>query len=238
MRTTLVNGLALAAAVSLVSVACSKANGRPAGQATSHEATPPATGKISDALSMAADSGRIQGSPSAKVWVIEVSDFQCPFCKEWHDETYQMVLNDYVKTGKVRMAYVNMPLSMHVHAHEAAIAAMCASAQGKFWPMQDSLFASQHRWEDESNPAPAYDSLAVSVGVDTAAYHACLTAPSIAALVAGDQQRAQSGGVRATPSFWVDGQLLEGAIPKSNMKEAIDKALAGADTTAGRTPGK
>lgn len=231
MRTTLVNGLAglsLVAAVTFVSVACSKANGRPATTATTPGAAPTAaTGTVTDSLAKVADASRIQGSPSAKLWVIEVSDFQCPYCKEWHDAAYQMVVNDYVKTGKVRMAYVNFPLSIHAHAHQAAIAAMCAGAQDKFWQMHDSLFASQGKWETESDPTAAFDSLAASVGVNEAAYHACLASPAIAALVAGDQERARGGGVTATPSFWVGGKLIEGAVPPAEMKAAIDQALAG-----------
>lgn len=230
MRTPLVNGLAglsLSAAITIVSLACSKP-GAAAGAETSAAgipATAPA-GALTDSLSKAADTSRIQGSPSAKLWVIEVSDFQCPYCKEWHDETYQTIVDDYVKTGKVRMAYVNFPLSMHVHAHQAAVAAMCAGAQDKFWPMHDALFASQAAWENENDPAPAFDSLATSVGVDDAKYRACLSSPSIEALIAGDQERARGGGVRATPSFWIGGKLIEGAVPTSEMKQAIDDALA------------
>jgi protein-disulfide isomerase len=232
MRTTLVNGLGgltLVAAVTFVSVACSKANGRPTPPASVPGAAPTArAGTVTDSLAKLADASRIQGSPSAKLWVIEVSDFQCPYCKEWHDATYRMIVDNYVKTGKIRMAYVNFPLSIHAHAHEAAIAAMCAGAQDKFWAMHDSLFASQAKWEAESNPAASFDSLAAAVGVNAAAYHACLASPAIAALVAGDQERARSGGVSATPSFWVGGKLIEGAVPPAEMKAAIDQALEGA----------
>lgn len=185
-----------------------------------------AAGTTTDSLAKVADASRIQGSPSAKVWVIEVSDFQCPYCKQWHDATYEMVLNDYVKTGKVRMAYVNFPLSIHEHAHQASVAAMCAGAQDKFWQMHDALFASQAQWEKQADPTAAFDSLAASVGVNATAYHACLASPSIEALIAGDQERARGGGVSATPSFWVGGKLIEGAVPTAEMKAAIEQALA------------
>ncbi|HMH86433.1 MAG TPA: thioredoxin domain-containing protein, partial [Gemmatimonadaceae bacterium] len=85
-----------------------------------------------------ADLARIQGSASAPVWVIEVSDFQCPYCKQWHDQTYAAFRDQYVNTGKVRLAYVNFPLASHVHAWPAAESAMCAGAQGKFWQMHDA----------------------------------------------------------------------------------------------------
>lgn len=236
MRTTLVNGLAglarlsFAAGVTIVSLACSKANGRPTTDtATSTPGSVPiaAIGKETDSLTKVADASRIQGLPSAKLWVIEVSDFQCPYCKEWHDATYQMLLDSYVKTGKIRMAYVNFPLSIHAHAHQAAVAAMCAGAQNKFWQMHDALFASQAKWEAVKDPAATFDSLATSVGVNATEYQSCLSSPSIAALIAGDQERARGGGVSATPSFWVGGKLIEGAVPPTEMKAAIDAALAG-----------
>ena len=232
MRTVIVNGiagLALVVGITIVSVACSspknaEATGSPPAQPMA--AARPGTG-ATDSLAKVADASRIQGSPTAKLWVIEVSDFQCPYCKEWHDATYQMIVNDYVKTGKIRMAYVNFPLSIHAHAHDAAIAAMCAGAQDRFWPMHDSLFATQHKWETESDPSATFASLAKSVGVNPAAYKACLVSPGIAALVAGDQERARGGGVNATPSFWIGSRLVEGAVPTAEMKADIDQALAG-----------
>lgn len=252
MRPSLVNGLALVAAASIVSLACSSADGRPratdgSAAATDTTATGSATASspapATDAISKAADASRIQGSPNAPIWLIEVSDFQCPYCKMWHDETYKTVLDNYIKTGKVRMAYVNFPLSMHQHAHEAAVAAMCAGAQGKFWPMHDSLFATQHAWEAKPSATASFDSLAASVGVNMTAYRACLKSPSIEALVNGDEDRASRGGVNSTPSFFLDGHLVEGAVPRDEMVAEIDRAIAAhaataGATTSGTTPGQ
>src|SRR5215210_392488 len=94
-----------------------------------------------------ADLARIQGSPTAPLWVIEVSDFQCPFCRQWHEQTYQKLRDEFVRTGKVRLAYVNFPLAQHAHAQPAAEAAMCAGAQGRFWERHDARFTSQEKWQ-------------------------------------------------------------------------------------------
>jgi protein-disulfide isomerase len=94
----------------------------------------------------AADQARILGRPTAPVWVVEVSDFQCPYCKMWHDSTYETLKREYVNTGKVRLAYINFPLEKHRNAMPAAEAAMCAAAQGKFWEMHDALFDAQAKW--------------------------------------------------------------------------------------------
>jgi protein-disulfide isomerase len=234
MRPSLVNRLALIAAISIASAACSRADGHTSSTPERTSAKSPATdiatagNAATDSLSVAADTSRILGSPTAKVWVIEVSDFQCPFCKQWHDETYPTVLDDYVKSGKVRLAYVNFPLNIHPHARAAATAAMCAGAQGHFWPMHDALIATQNEWAGVKDPGPVFDSLATSLHVNVSAYHACLSDPSIAALIDGDQDRAQRGGVGSTPSFWIGSKLVEGAVPPSEMRREIDQALAAA----------
>src|SRR5690606_41553060 len=109
---------------------------RPAASATAAGAPP------SDPRVARADSARIRGSESAPVWLIEVSDYQCPFCKSWHDDVFPAIIRDYVVTGSVRLAYVHFPLGMHPNAPIAAEAAMCAGAQGpeKYWQYHDLVF--------------------------------------------------------------------------------------------------
>src|SRR5918999_4616404 len=73
-----------------------------------------------DTLTARADAARIQGSASAPVWVVEVSDFQCPFCKTWHDSVYRALRREFVEPGTVRLAYINYPLPTHANALPAA----------------------------------------------------------------------------------------------------------------------
>src|SRR3954470_3339831 len=141
-----------------------------------------------------ADLARIQGSPTAPVWVIEVSDFQCPYCKQWHDETYQTLKNEFVRTGKVRLAYVNFPLAQHQYAWPAAESAMCAGAQGKFWEMHDALFNTQTKWESLQTPGTFFDSLARAQGVDIARWHACVQSGKMKSTIQADHDRAQTAG--------------------------------------------
>ena len=172
-----------------------------------------------------ADLARIQGNPAAPVWVIEVSDFQCPYCKQWHDETYQKVRDEFVRTGKVRLAYINYPLSSHAHAWPAAESAMCAGAQGKFWEMHDALFANQAKWEALPAPAPVFDSLARATGVDVARWRQCVQSGKMKPWIQADHDRAQAAGVNATPSFIIGDTMLAGAQPIENLRSAIDSAL-------------
>jgi protein-disulfide isomerase len=171
-----------------------------------------------------ADLARIQGSPTAPVWVIEVSDFQCPYCKQWHDQTYPAVRDQLVRTGKVRLAYVNFPLSIHAHAFPAAEAAMCAAAQDKFWQMHDALFASQARWENDGTPGTVFDSLARSTGVDMKRWRQCVSAGTMRPLIEADHDRASRAGASATPSFMIGDELLTGAQPLAALQQAIDSA--------------
>jgi protein-disulfide isomerase len=173
-----------------------------------------------------ADLSRIQGSPSAPVWVIVVSDFQCPYCKQWHDQTFATFRDQFVKTGKVRLAYVNFPLNSHVFAWPAAEAAMCAGAQGKFWEMHDALFTSQNRWEAMPNPATFFDSLARSAGVNMDAWRSCFASGKMKPLIQADHDRAARAGASATPSFMIGDKILAGVQSVDELRIAVDSALA------------
>src|SRR6266550_9370374 len=178
-----------------------------------------------------ADLARIQGSASAPVWVIEVSDFQCPYCKQWHDQTYAAFRDQYVNTGKVRLAYVNFPLSSHAHAWPAAESAMCAGAQGKFWQMHDALFITQNKWEAMSSPAVMFDSLAQSNGLDMKRWRACVSSGEMKPLIEADHDRASRAGATATPSFMIGDKILTGAQPLDELRKAIDSALVNSKRT-------
>ena len=225
----------LGASLALAAAACARTEPVPAASAgtTASDAgdvkSAPTSGMsgLTDSVSSAADRGRIRGSASAPVWLIEVSDFQCPFCKQWHDASFAAIDSEYVKPGKVRLAYLNFPLSsIHPNARAAAEAAMCASVQGKFWQLHESLFATQARWEGQSNPLPTFDSLAVAAGVDAPAWRNCMTTHATARLIDADRDRSRSAGVQSTPTFFIGDRKLEGAYPTDSFRVAIDSALA------------
>jgi protein-disulfide isomerase len=173
------------------------------------------------ALEKRADHGRIQGKDDAPLWIVEVSDFQCPFCRSWHEETYPTVVKEFVQTGKVRLAYINFPIPGHQNAWPAAEAAMCAAAQGHFWPMHDELFASQQKWESLPDPTPVFDSLATKVGVDPGPYHGCISQHEMRALIQADIDRARESGVNATPTFIIGDQSISGAQPVEVFRQII-----------------
>lgn len=231
---------AAAAALSLAPAACRRSEATPAHETAGAGVTPVAgapsaglaTGAPTDSVSAAADRGRIRGSDSAKVWLIEISDFQCPFCKRWHDESFAAIDKEYVQPGKVRLAYLNYPLSMHANAHGAAEAAMCASVQNKFWPLHESLFATQEAWAAQRDPSHTFDSLAVAAGVNAAAWRSCVSSHATAAMIDADRERSSRAGVQSTPTFFIGDRKLEGAYPVDSFRVAINGALAKAKRAA------
>ena len=118
-----------------------------------------------------------------------------PYCKQWHDSSFAIIVQKYVKTGRVRMAYLNMPLSIHQFAMPAAEAAMCASVQDKFWPMHDSLFATQRIWETLQSPASFFDTLANHNHVDMGPWRTCVSQHLTRPLIEADYDRARQTGV-------------------------------------------
>ncbi len=173
-----------------------------------------------------ADSARITGSANAALWIVEISDFQCPYCKMWHDSTYESLMESYVRTGKARFAYLNLPLPNHANAMPAAEAAMCAGLQGKFWEMHDALFKAQQEWSGLANPWPVFTALATQRGVDAAAVRACADKDVLVPLIQADAARAVEAGVQSTPTFLIGSVMLSGAYPFQAMRQVIDSLLA------------
>ena len=218
-------GAALCAA--LFVTACNSASSTP----RADSAAPTAASKTtqtgtSDPAIAAADKGRIDGDSSAKTWVVIASDFQCPFCRQWHTESYKAFVEKYVRTGKVKVAYINFPLGQHQNAVPSAQGAMCASAQNKFWQYHDALFDTQEKWENLPQPRPVLDSIARAVGVNFDEWTKCVDSDKMLPLIFADRDRAATAGVQSTPSFLIGGQVVAGAVPLSELAPVIDSAIA------------
>lgn len=224
-------------ALALLLAACAGDDGSaaatpPAGAAGSPGAA--AAADSADPRVAAADSARIRGLASAPVWVIEVSDYQCPFCKRWHDEVFPALEAEFVQTGRVRFAYVHHPLPNHAHARTAAEAAMCAGAQGAFWPYHERIFDAQPRLAATGAADSAralFAELAAAQGLDAGDFAQCVDDGVMRAVVEADLQRSRAQlGVNATPTFVVGDQLIEGAQPIEVFRQAIEAAAAAAPT--------
>lgn len=209
-------------------VACARSrdgNASAAAADTGAKSAPAAATRGTDSVSARADRARIQGDGAARVWIVEVSDFQCPYCRMWHDSTYPSLVREYVATGKARLAYVNFPLPSHRNAWPAAEAAMCSGVQGRFWEMHDRLFSTQGTWAALDDPTAFFDSLATAAGVDAPKMRACVTSHATRPLIQADVDRATAAGINSTPNFIIGDQPIVGAQPIEVFRRAIDTAL-------------
>ena len=227
VRARLVPLLALALALSAASTACGQ-EPRPAqGGAAASGAAATRAPANPDSLLTAADRSRYKGEASAPVTIVEISDFQCPYCRQWAEQTYPRIDSAYIKTGKVRLIYVNYPLTTHHQAFPAAKAALCAGLQGQYWPMHDRLFRGQREWSGQGDPAQRFARYAVELQLDPAAYRDCYDNDRVAPVIINDVGGVMQANIQGTPNFILNGQrLLQGAVTYEEMAAAIDSLLA------------
>src|SRR6266404_763865 len=166
---------------------------------------------------------RAKGRADAPVTVYEMSDFQCPYCREFALGTMPLLEREYVQAGKVRFVYINLPLtSVHKNAASAAEVALCAARQQRFWPMHDLLFRHQDQWAALASPRAFLLALGDSAGLDRARLTRCVASGATAADVRADAERARRSGATSTPTFYIEGALLEGAAPVTVFRAVLD----------------
>ncbi len=170
---------------------------------------------------------RAKGSATAPVTVYEMSDFQCPYCRQFALETFRAIEKEYIVPGKVRWVFVNFPLtSIHANAVGAARTALCASRQGAFWPVHDLLYTYQDTWAPLKEPGPFFLSLADSAGISKPKLLECVKAPGTLAEIRNEAEGAERAGAGSTPSFYIEGGLLTGAHPLPVFRQVLDSIHA------------
>jgi protein-disulfide isomerase len=164
------------------------------------------------------------GPDDAPIVIVEFSDFQCPYCARFHDQTLQPLLDAY--PGKIRFVYRHFPLSaIHSNAFQAAEASMCAYEQGAFWPYHDGIYENQAKLGTE-----LYVQIAEDLGLDVESFRACLEKNEYKDLVQSDIDFAISLGVRSTPTFFINGLPFIGAQPLDAFKQVINNELNGGES--------
>jgi len=167
----------------------------------------------------------VKGEKNAKVTMVEFSDYQCPFCKRYAEETMAQIEKEYIASGKVRYIVRDLPLEFHQFAQAAAEAAKCAGAQGKYFEYGDQLFANQDSWSKEADVSKTFSGYAATLGLNGAKFSQCLTNGEQKAAVEADAALAKKAGLGGTPSFVINAKILVGAQPFVQFKAAIDEAL-------------
>jgi len=170
------------------------------------------------------------GSATAPVTIVEFTDYQCPFCRQFHATTFDQIRKKFVDSGKVRFVTLDYPLDIHANAEKAAEAAHCAGDQGQFWRMRDVLSVNAAKLAPEDLAAWAQ-----GLYIDTKTFQSCLDGGKYKSLVVENQKKGTAAGVSGTPSFvigktteaGVDGVLFVGAQPieafEAKIQEFIEK---------------
>ncbi len=168
------------------------------------------------------DDDVVIGEKDAPVTIIEFSDYECPFCGRHFEQTHPQLVKDYINTGKVRLVFRDFPLSFHPNAQKSAEAAECVRYVSKsdeaYWKMHDKIF--------ENQKILSIDKLSVwarELGYDI---DSCLDSDKFADEVKKDLADGSAAGVGGTPSFFINGKMLEGAQPYSSFKQLIDSELS------------
>jgi protein-disulfide isomerase len=190
----------------------------------------PADNKLVDApVAIAGEPSK--GSTSAKVTLVEVSDYHCPFCRRHMQQTQPQIDAEYINTGKIQYVFIDYPIQqLHPDAFKSHEAANCASDQGKYWEMHNKLFA-----QPTKDPAQLVG-YGQELGLDAAKLRACLDGGKYARPVRDSVARMEQLGVDSTPTFLIGltpaaGQpmkvvkVVKGAMPYAEFKKAIDGIL-------------
>ncbi len=171
-----------------------------------------------------------RGAERAPVTVLEFADFGCPYCARFAAVTYPSLEAEFVKTGRVRWRYVPFSLGIFTNDDEAARAGECAGEAGRtaFSRMHDRLFAEQEGWKATPDPAGTFAAIAAGAGMDRARFADCYVGDGAKRLVLAANALADALGVRATPTFFVNGYRVEGSLPPEQFRSLLEEALGAA----------
>jgi protein-disulfide isomerase len=159
-----------------------------------------------------------RGPATAPVTIVEFSDFECPYCGGLFP-TLKQVEKNYPQ--QVRIVYRQFPLTnIHPHAQKAAEASLCANEQNKFWEFHDSMFSNQ----SELSVADLKQR-AVDLKLDPAKFNQCLDSGRMGTAIQADIQEGAKNGVTGTPALFINGRLLSGNQPYSEIKDVIEDEL-------------
>lgn len=161
------------------------------------------------------------GPENAPITIIEFSDFECPYCRKWHVEVFQRLLDTY--SGQIKFVYRDFPLTtIHPNAFPAAEAANCAGEQGVYWAYHEQLFGMQLGLGQDS-----YTQYAEQLGLNMEIFNACLSEGKYKDEIQADFEFAAQLGVRSTPTFFINGIAVVGAQSFETFQQVIEKELAG-----------
>lgn len=170
--------------------------------------------------------GYTWGDDAAPIHVVEFSDFGCGYCKQFHEEAFSELLAEFVETGQVHWRFVPFNVGMFPNADGALKTAECAGAQDRILEASDALFARQREWKNGDDAEGTFQSIARDIGVDVGAWQQCMDEGTRTDRTAANTNVARRVGIRGTPTFFVDGYPIPGALPLDNFRAIFRQLLA------------
>ena len=173
--------------------------------------------------------GHNRGDGEALVRVVEMSDFGCGYCRQFHEESFPTLLAEYVESGMVEWKFMPFITGMFDNSLAVTEAAECAMAQSDelFIAMSDRLWSEQSTWKPSDDPAGVARGMADELGVNMREYDSCLEDDTRMTRIIASTQLAQQLGVRGTPTFFVVGYPpLQGALPLEMFQDVLTTAHA------------
>ena len=194
----------------------------------------PSTKSNTQPIKVSIEDDPMKGDPNAPITIIEFSDYECPFCAKFFEDTLPLIEENYINTGKVNFVYRDFPIqSIHPNAVPAAVATECADDQDSFWSFHDMIFENKNTWsklngEDLLNEFEQY---ATTLGLDTKEFNECLESGKHLDEVRKDLQDGQNYGITGTPGFFIGNDnsgyiMVSGAKPYPIFEEILDEMLA------------
>jgi protein-disulfide isomerase len=155
------------------------------------------------------ETSHMTGQLKAKVILVEFGDFQCGYCAE-ANPAVQQVVEKYKSNPEFNFVYRHFPLAQHNHAIVSAQAAEAAGEQGKFWDMEKILYANQNDWAGTISPVNKFVEYAGQLGLDVERFRNEVAASQYINVITQDKKDAEALGVNSTPTFFLNGQKLDG----------------------------
>lgn len=170
-----------------------------------------------------------KGNTKAPVWIVEFADFGCSYCEKFWRETLPVLDSLYVKKGLASWRFVPFTIGMFPNSEYAAKGAICANEQGKFFPMHDILYDRRKEWMKATDMRAKVVSYAAQLRLDAAGFAACLKGAKAAQQLAANNAMARALFIRGTPTFFINGEAVPGAIPTDAFVKGMNAVLKAAE---------
>jgi protein-disulfide isomerase len=171
------------------------------------------------------------GRADAPLVMVEYTDYECPFCRQFHLTSFEQIRKNYIDAGKLRYVSRDFPLDIHKNALRAAVAGRCGAEQGKFWELRHTMIANASQLKPEHILGYAKD-----LNLDLGTFRSCMESGRLLDAVESDMAEGRAAGVSGTPTFIIgrvangrlEGVRVVGALPYARFSAKLDEMLAAA----------